>query len=235
MAAPDAARPGPVVRDQRVDMHTHTYCSKDSHLALDDIIRVNAARGITCVCVTDHNLIKGAWELRQRAPFQVIVGEEIRTTHGEIIGLFLEREIPMGMSPLDTVRAIKEQGGVVYVPHPYDRVRRGSVLRESALLDIIEHVDAVEVLNARCTFRGDVRQAEALADKFGKLKGAGSDAHTRWECGNAYVEMPSFEGPEEFKRALARGRIVGRLTTPLIHVATRWDRMKKRFAREQVT
>ena len=231
MSSP-GARAGPVVRSVRADLHSHTYASRDSRLAIDDIIRVNVERGINCVAVTDHNLIGGAWELKARAPFQVIVGEEIRTTHGEIIGLFLEREIPMGLSPLRTVQAIREQGGVVYVPHPYDRVRRRSVLREPAMLEIIEHVDVVEVFNARCTFRGDIARAEALADKFGKLKGAGSDAHTRWECGNAYVELPPFDGPEELKRALARGRVVGRLTTPFIHVATRWDRLRKRMAGE---
>src|SRR5206468_3714742 len=139
-------------------------------------------RGLDVLTITDHNRIEGALELAELAPFKVIVGEEVRTREGEIIGLFIEEFIPPHLSPEETIHEIKRQGGVVYVPHPFDRVRR-SVIKRDALFRVAPLVDALEVLNARCHISSDNAAAVAFAVERGLLQGAGSDAHTAFEVG----------------------------------------------------
>ncbi len=197
-------------------------------MSLDTIIRTSLRRGINCLALTDHNVLDAALTLRRIAPFPVIPGEEIRTTHGEITGLFLQEEIPQGMSPGATVEEIRRQGGVVYVPHPFDRMRR-SVLAHEALLEILDLVDVVEVFNSRITFMKDVEAAERFAREHRKLRGAGSDAHIGWELGHSYVEMPEFEGGRDgFLSSLAQGRIQGRLSSPTVHLASSFVRWRKK-------
>src|SRR3990172_204249 len=132
----------------RADLHAHTHFSRDALTSVDTFAQRYQRAGIDCVAVSDHNNIDGALAVREVAPFRVIIAEEIKSTEGEIIGLFLQETIRKGLTPEDTVRAIKEQGGLVLVPHPFDRTRR-SVIRESALLRILPQVDVIEVFNAR--------------------------------------------------------------------------------------
>ena len=186
--------------------------------------------GINCVAVSEHNNIEGALEVRRIAPFKVIVAEEIKTTEGEIIGLFLEEEVPKGLTPEETVRAIRGQGGLVCVPHPFDRLRR-SPLREEALLRIIGDVDIIEAFNSRTTLKGDNERAARFAAEHGKPMSAGSDAHTAGEIGLAYVEMPDFEGAEDFLAALEKGRIVGRRASPVVHVFSTLAKVRTRLGR----
>ena len=212
----------------RCDLHVHSFSSFDGNMSLDTIVRTCLHRGINCVALTDHNALDAAVTLRRIAPFPVIPGEEIKTTHGEIIGLFLQEEIPRGMTPGATAEEIRRQGGVVYVPHPFDRVRR-SVLAREALLEILDLVDVLEVFNSRVTFMQDNDAADRFAREHGKLRGAGSDAHVRWELGQSYVEMPEFEwGRDGFLSSLARGLIHGKLSSPLVHLASSLARWRKR-------
>lgn len=183
-------------------------------------------RGLDKVAITDHNTIAGALALREMAPELVIVGEEIRTSAGELIAYFLEEEVPRGLSPQETIARIRAQEGVVAVPHPLDCLRR-EAMRRAHLLEIIEQVDALEAFNARTTFPADNRRAEALARQRGLLVTAGSDAHSIYEIGRAYIEMPPFNSKEEFMQGLAQGQIVGRLSAPWIHFTSLYAKLWK--------
>lgn len=216
----------------RIDLHTHTHYSPDSSAQLDEIIAAVRRRGLDAIAVTDHDRVEGAFRLRDRAPFTVVVGEEIRTTEGEIIGLFLEKLVPPHLTPEETIARIREQGGLVYVPHPFDRVRRRSALRGPALVRLLDQIDAVEVLNARVTLPWDNWRAERFARQHGLPRGAGSDAHLPRELGQAWVELPAFSGAKEFLSAMREGRAVGKLSSPLVHFATRWLKIRRRFRRQ---
>ena len=193
----------------RVDLHTHTMWSGDSTTTPDEFAAAVTASGLDVVCVTDHNAIAGALELGGLVAARVIVGEELRTAAGEIIGLFLTERLPAGIGHVDAARAIRDQGGVVYIPHPFDPMRRNMsevALYELAELDLI---DAVEVLNAKTSLTSLNRRAAEFAAEFGIVGGAGSDGHVPGALGAAYVEMPDFDGPMEFLASLAAGRVVG--------------------------
>ena len=193
----------------RVDLHTHTMWSGDSTTTPDEFAAAVEASGLDVVCITDHNAIDGATELSDRLPCRVIVGEELRTAAGEIIGLFLQHRVPMGISHLDAARAIRDQGGVVYIPHPFDPMRRN--LAEAALYELAEAdlIDAVEVLNAKTSLAHLNRRAVEFAAEFGIVGGAGSDGHVPDALGAAYVEMADFSGPQEFLASLARSSVIG--------------------------
>ncbi len=214
----------------KVDLHVHTCYSRDSLTPLEAVIEVAHKRGIDKVAITDHDRLAGALALREMAPELTIVGEEITTTAGEIIAYFLEEEIPAGLPPEEAIARVREQGGVVGVPHPLDRLRR-QAMGEERLLPILGLVDALEVFNSRTLFPGNNRRAEELARAHGLLQTAGSDAHTIWEIGHAYVEMPPFNDKEEFLQSLARGRIFGRTTIPLIHFISIWVKIRKLIER----
>lgn len=193
----------------RVDMHSHTKWSGDSTTTPDEIEQAVVESGIDVLCITDHQAIGGAVELARRLPCRVIVGEELRTHSGEIIGLFLRERIPAGTWPADAARAIREQGGVVYVPHPFDPMRRN--MAEAALYDLAAAglLDAVEVLNAKTSLLSLNRRAADFAAEFELAAGAGSDAHVPDAVGAAFVEMPDFDGPTDFLAKLREASVVG--------------------------
>jgi hypothetical protein len=213
-----------------LDLHVHSAYSKDSIATLPDLIEAVRRRGLSGLALTDHNSIEGALRLRETALFPVIVGEEIMTQEGEIIGLFLERAIPRRLSPKDTVAAIREQGGLVYLPHPMDCARR-AVLCAAGIAEIIADVDIVEVMNARVVLGRDNQRARQLADAHKLPCGAGSDAHTAGEVGAAYVLIPECDlaDPRAFLHAIRQGVVVGHLSSPLVHLASTWAKLAKRF------
>ena len=210
----------------KADLHLHTIYSGDSRSRLEQIIARCNEVGINCIAVTDHNTIAGAVEMRKTAPFKVIVGEEIHTSNGEVIGYFLTQEIPKGLTATETVRRIKEQGGVVAVPHPFDRLR-GSAIQRSALEAILPDVDIIEVLNARSILRRYNTMAGQLAQKHGLAASAGSDAHTLGEIGAAYVEMPDFNGRDDFLQALRQGKIMGQVSPRIVHLKSTLAKIRK--------
>lgn len=211
----------------KLDMHGHTCWSKDSQLRLGDLERAIQRAGLDAVCITDHNEIGGALELQARGKVRVIPGEEIRTDEGEIIGLFLREKIPARLSPQETIAAIREQGGLVYIPHPLDRFRR-SRLQPAALASVLDQVDVLEVFNARNLLTGDNTRAAQFARGHGLRRGAGSDSHTAYEVGRAYVEIADFQSAAELLTALDAAVIHGRRTTPLVHARTRLDKAVRR-------
>ncbi len=190
-------------------MHSHTMWSGDSTTTPDEIAGAVVEAGIDVLCITDHNAIKGAVDLVDRLSCRVIVGEELRTHAGEIIGLFLDERIPVGVQPDEAARAIRAQGGIVYIPHPFDPMRRN--ISESALDALIGDglVDAIEVINAKTSLRSLNERAASIAAAHGLAAGAGSDAHVPDAIGAAYVEMPDFDGPDDFVAKLRLGRPVG--------------------------
>ncbi len=195
----------------RVDMHSHTMFSGDSTTTLDEIHDSVVASGIDVLCVTDHNAIEGALRLQKLLEnvCRVIVGEEVRTHTGEIIGLFLTEKISYGASAAATCEQIRAQGGVVYVPHPFDPMRKN--LTEASLVAVADAglIDAVEGHNSKTSLKSLNARAVAFAQERDLAIGAGSDAHVPLALGSGFMEMPDFDGPQDFLRKLRDGRVVG--------------------------
>ena len=207
----------------------HTDFSPDSEVSPERLVDRCSRVGLDCIAVTDHNTIEGALSVQRIASFQVIVGEEVGSSEGEITGLFLKQTIPRGLSPKETAMRIKEQGGLVSIPHPFDRFRR-EVISRSALNEVLPYADIVEVFNSRNNLSADDRKAQEFANEHGLLTSGVSDAHTLMELGRTYVSMPDFDGtPDGFKQALAQGTIVGRRMSPLVHVLTTLTKLKRRL------
>ena len=200
----------------------------DCSTPLQQIINRCLEIGINCIAIADHGTAEGALKLQSIAPFKVIVAEEILTTHGEIMGMFLKETIPGGLSAAETISRIRAQGGLVNIPHPFD-VFRKSALDGRVIEEIAEQIDIIEVFNARCILRSSSAKAQTFAKKYGIPQSAGSDAHTLNEIGNAYIEMPEFNGRDDFINALKKGKISGHRTNPLIHFNSAWIRLKSQF------
>src|SRR5688500_17007640 len=210
-------------------MHVHTCGSFD---CLNDPHRLVArARegGLDRVCITDHNEIDVALELKAAHPDHIIVGEEVKTGEGvDIIGLYIREKIPKGTPARETCERIRAQGGVVYVPHPFAGGKGGN---GRILPEIEELVDAVEGFNARLHDKRLNQRACEWARARNLPLGAGSDAHTLREIGRGAVTMPAFEpNRESFLTALRAGSIAGIESSRLIHLGSVYARVHKRFS-----
>ena len=216
----------------KAELHMHTMYSPDCSLTLEAIVAAAKRRDLDVLAITDHNSLQGAIELQRQAPFAVIVSEEIRCLEGELIGYFLQEEIPQRLRASETARLIKEQGGVVCVPHPFDRLRR-SRLREDTLGELVREglVDVIEIQNSRVLVPNDNYRARHFASEHGLLASGGSDAHSAAEIGRTYMELPPFEDAAAFRDALRSGRVVGRLSSPLVHAVTIWEKWRRRRPR----
>lgn len=192
-------------------MHSHTMFSGDSTTTLDEIYDSVADSGLDVLCITDHNAIEGAVRLQKLLAdvCRVIVGEEVRTHTGEVIGLFLNEKISYGASAAATCEQIRAQGGLVYVPHPFDPMRKN--LTEASLTDIAAAglVDAIEGHNSKTSLKSLNARAVAFAAERDLAIGAGSDAHVPLALGSAFIEMPDFDGPHDFLAKLREGAVVG--------------------------
>jgi len=210
----------------KADLHVHTCYSIDCLTPLEKIVERCIELGINCVAVADHNTITGALKLSEIAPFKVIVAEEVLTPVGEIMGLFLSEAVPRGLSPMETISRIRSQGGLVGIPHPFGRSLPWSANRLISV-DVLSRVDIIETFNSRTPFSSSITRAWELAREQRKIASAGSDAHTLGEIGRAYVEMPEFEGPADFLKSLAQGKIFGQKSSYLAHFASTWAKVKK--------
>jgi glycosyltransferase involved in cell wall biosynthesis/histidinol phosphatase-like PHP family hydrolase len=202
-----------------VDLHMHTDHSPDCATPVDVLLETAKARGLGAIAVTDHNVISGAHEARERANgIKVIVAEEVKTAdQGEVIGLFIEEHIPRGMTLQETIAEIQRQDGLVYVPHPFDRMH--AVPDYKHLLDVVEDVDAIEVFNARVAVRSFNEEAVKFARKYRIPAGAGSDSHVPQGLGSVRIRMRDFDGPEEFLESLREADII-RKPKSLLYVQT---------------
>jgi predicted metal-dependent phosphoesterase TrpH len=218
----------------KVDLHTHTVYSKDSLTRTQALIDRARALGLDRIAVTEHNRLDGALAAKRLAPDLVIVGEEVKTTRGELIAYFVREEVPRGLTPQETIKRLRDQGAVISIPHPLDSVRRSAMGRE-AVLEIIDQVDAVEVLNARCVRPADNAAALLLAQEHGRLITAGSDAHVTAEVGRCYVEMPPFaDDAASFLAALGAARACGQVSPFWPHLASTWAKVRKRVGTVEI-
>ena len=195
-----------------VDLHMHTSWSHDCSVEVDDLLDHAEAEGIGAIAVTDHNVLGGALEAVEKAAGRdliVIPGEEVKTDgQGEVIGLFLSEEIPRGLPFADTVEAIRAQGGLVYMPHPFDRMH--AIPDAETLQRHLAEIDVFEVYNARLLFEGYNDEAVRFARKYNLTPGAGSDAHVLQGVGTGALRMRRFDGPEEFLVSLRSAEILRR-------------------------
>jgi predicted metal-dependent phosphoesterase TrpH len=194
------------------DLHMHTSWSHDCSIDVDELLDHAEAEGLGAIAVTDHNVFGGALEAVERARERdliVIPGEEVKTDgQGEVIGLFLKEEIPRGLSFADTIDAIRAQGGLVYVPHPFDRLH--AIPDAATLHRHLAEVDVLEVYNARLLFEAYNDEAVRFARKYNLTAGAGSDAHVLQGVGTGAVRMRRFDGPEEFLLSLRSAEVLRR-------------------------
>ena len=199
----------------RLDLHVHTRYSKDSTAPIPSVVRHCENSLLDLVAITDHGTIDGALEVERSTSFPLIVGEEITCRAGDIIGLFLIQAIPNGLSPVETVGEIKNQGGLVLIPHPFDRLRP-SALKYAALMEILPFIDLIEGYNSHTFFPIDNYRGVVFAREHSLRMVACSDAHSALELGNTYTEVPGFDGtPAGLIRATASGRMAGRTPHPL--------------------
>jgi predicted metal-dependent phosphoesterase TrpH/glycosyltransferase involved in cell wall biosynthesis len=191
-----------------VDLHMHTDHSYDCATPVEVLLAEARAKGLGAIAVTEHNEISGALEAAQKAKgIKVIVGEEVKTaSQGEVIGLFIEEKIPRGMTLRETIAEIKRQGGLVYVPHPFDRMH--SVPDYRHLLDVLDEIDLIEVFNPRVAIAEFNEEAVRFAAKYRMIAGAGSDAHVPQGLGSVRIRMHDFDGPEQFLESLRTADII---------------------------
>ena len=213
----------------RVELHCHTRASFDSLTTPEAIVAACRQRGIDRIAITDHNTMAGIAAVQALAPDLVIPAEEIKTEEGEVIGWFMTEEIPRGLPLQETIARLKAQGAVIGVPHPLDSLRMGSALGRESLMTIIEQVDALEALNARCLRQSDNDGAQEIAESHGKLMTAGSDAHAAKEIGTAVMLMPPFHDAGSFRQSLASARIEGHLSGGHVRLYSTWAKIYKKI------
>jgi predicted metal-dependent phosphoesterase TrpH len=215
------------------DLHMHTSRSHDCGMEVDDVLEQAEAEELGAIAVTDHNVFAGALEaveLARGRELVVIPGEEVKTkAQGEIIGLFLREEIPRGMSFAETIAAIKEQGGLVYLPHPFDRLHH---IPDSATLHRhLAEIDVFEVYNARLLFENYNDEALRFATKYNLTMGAGSDAHVLQGIGTGALRMRAFDGPEEFLLSLRTAQVLRRPKSLVYLQSLKWMAQAKERVR----
>ncbi|MCI0550969.1 MAG: PHP domain-containing protein [Anaerolineae bacterium] len=212
----------------KVEFHCHTIASKDSLTRPRDLVNTCRRKGIDRVIVTDHNTIAGAKAALALDPELVIVGEEIATTRGEILAAFVSEEIPRGLSPIETIRRLKDQGAFISVSHPFDRWRAGG-WQEEDLLEILPQVDAIEVYNSRCMFPRFNREAREFAEKHNIAGTVGSDAHAAFELGRSLMALDQFEGPDGMRKVIRAGVPRVRWSPPWFHITSRYASLRRKI------
>src|SRR5262249_38235485 len=215
------------------DLHLHTSWSHDCGIEVQELLDHAQAEGLGAIAVTDHNVFGGAQEaveLARDSELIVIPGEEVKTDgQGEVIGLFLQEEIPRGMSFADTIAAIREQGGLVYLPHPFDRLH--SIPDPATLHRHLADIDVLEVYNARLLFESYNDEAMRFATKYNLTVGAGSDAHVLQAVGTDGLRMRACDGPEESLLSLRTAQVLRRPRSLVSLQSLKWVAQAKERVR----
>jgi predicted metal-dependent phosphoesterase TrpH len=210
----------------KADFHIHSKYSMDSVNELDEIIKRCQKLGINCIAIADHDAVEGGLQMQKIAPFKVIVAEEVLTFSGEVMGMFLKERIASGIPLEKAIAAIKEQGGLVSIPHPFDPVR-GLRLNAQEFNQLAPQIDLIEVFNSRCLSNQFNIRAEIFAREHNLPGSGGSDSHTLGEIGNVKVELEDFNGPTEFLKALRKATIDGKRASPMVRVNSTLAKIKK--------
>ena len=212
----------------KADFHIHTKYSMDCHNELEDIVKRCQKLGLTCIAIADHDAVEGGLELQKIAPFKVIVAEEVLTHQGEVMGMFLKKRIAGGIPLQQAIAAIKEQGGLVNIPHPFDPMR-GLRVSADEFAKLAPQIDLIEVFNARVPTTQTNTKAENFAREHNLPGTAGSDSHSIPEMGSVAVTMNDFNTPAEFLTALRTAKIEGKRASPFVHFHSIVAKIKKIF------
>lgn len=212
----------------KLEFHCHTNASKDSLTRPEDLVRAARKKGLDRLVITDHNSIAGAVAAQRLDPELVIVGEEIMTTRGEILAAYVTEEIPAGLTPLETIRILREQGAFISVSHPFDAWRKGG-WKETDLLEIIPHVDAIEIFNSRCMDPRFNQRAMAFAEKHNLPGTVGSDAHAIFEVGKSVVWLDPFQGPDGMREVIRQAKYQMKLSPWWVHFVSTYAKRKKKM------
>jgi predicted metal-dependent phosphoesterase TrpH len=219
------------------DFHIHTRFSRDSILTEERFIKVAIERGLTHVAITNHNNVEGAIAVRDKVAelgltdkLTVILGEEVSTADGEVVGVFLTKTIPRGLSAKETADEIHRQGGLVSIPHPFDPFR-ASHIKEGPLRNLADvgKIDMLEVFNCRVTLQRHNQEAAEFAQRYGIPGIAASDSHSSFEVAMAFNAMPAFDSGEELRTSLAENEWHASRSSVFIHATTRWAVWKNMF------
>ena len=212
----------------RIDMHMHTQVSFDCLSDPHKVLAAASARGVGRIAITDHNRVTAALEMAEAFPDSVIPGEEVKTKEGiDVIGLYIKEVIPKGTPAREVCRRVKDQGGLVYLPHPYARGKGGSGRYADELAPL---VDIIEVFNGRLHPGHLNERGEELADRWSKPRGAGSDAHMLGEVAGAWVEVGQHPNePAALLAALEHAQVRGVTTPWVVHLASTWAKVRKRL------
>jgi len=211
----------------KTEFHCHTCYGKDSLVKIQDLVIACENKGIQKLVVTDHNTISGALEAQKIDPHRFIVGEEIMTQHGELLGIFIKREIPAGLSALKTIEILRSQGAFISVSHPFDAFRKGH-WEANDLLNIASYIDAIEVFNARCLLPQFNTRARVFSQHNQLLGTVGSDAHSVGEVGQATLTLPDFDDGASLKQALTQALPHVHLSGPWVHFYSSFAAWRKR-------
>lgn len=211
-----------------VELHAHTHYSKDSLLKPERLLEVCRKKLINRIVITDHNTIRGAVFAKNIDPELVIIGEEIMTTRGELLAFFVKEEIPALLDPNEVINRLRQQGAFISVSHPFDKQRSGS-WKENDLLQILPHVDAIEIYNARSFKRVYNTQAMEFAQRHGIAGTVGSDSHAGFEVGKAYLTLPGFADAESFRSEFAYAKQTCSWSPPWVHFTSRYATWRKKL------
>ncbi len=212
----------------KAEFHTHTIYSFDSLVRIEDLLATCAQKGIDRIAITDHNEIEGAFLAKELDPERVIVGEEILTTHGEILGYFMSELVPQGLSPMQVIEALKKQNAFISVAHPFD-TQRSKNWGEGALEEILPYVDALEVFNARCMSVKFNAEALNCAEDHNLLQLVGSDAHGLAELGQSTLRLPAFKDADGLREALRTSAFEGKLSGSWVHLISTYSKFVKQI------
>jgi predicted metal-dependent phosphoesterase TrpH len=206
-----------------LDMHIHSRYSRDSILSLREIHACAKKERISPI-ICDHNSIQGSLKYQQMGYYHdesipSIISAEIKTTQGEIIGLFLNEEIPPYQSPEETLDTILDQGGISIIPHPVDRYRK-SAMKYEIITSLLPKIHALEVYNSRTLSNADISGAKKFAIEHGLLITGGSDAHCKWELFQTTIRIAPFDSPKEFLKNLRNANVLYKRSLPIYHTVS---------------
>jgi len=209
----------------RIDFHCHSNFSRDSLTKPEMLVKMCLRKGLERIVVTDHNTIDGALEAHRLDPIHIIIGEEIMTTHGEILAVYVKESIPTGLPPLKTIQMLRDQGAFISISHPFDQMRKGSWSMKD-ILSILPYVDAIEGFNARIMTHDANKKALSFAKEHDLAITAGSDAHAAFELGAASIWMDPYKDVEELKINIKNGILTSKRSPWWVHLISSYAKYR---------